>query len=156
MLKNNKGISLITALMTVVIMTILLTTITYTAQKNIRVKKINQLYSDLRELTDAVQLYYVKHDKLPVTGEMYVVSEDFVQKEKSDGTVVTFTSLKSAGLNFILKSGVLFNKENLYNPNDYDNSGEYAKAVYYIIDLSLFDNITLNNEGTYLINEKPL
>ena len=57
MLKNNKGISLITALMTVVIMTILLTTITYTAQKNIRVKKINQLYSDLRELTDAVQLY---------------------------------------------------------------------------------------------------
>ena len=154
MLKNNKGISLITAIMTVLVMIILLATITYAAQKNIKVKKINQLYSDLRELTDAIQIYYIKHAKLPVTKEKYIVSSESIKKINEDDSEKSYKSIQEADLEFILGTGDVFSYENLYNPNDYDIDGDYAKAVYSIIDLTLLDNITLNYNGTYLINEK--
>ena len=153
MLKNNKGISLTTAVMTVVIILILLTTISYTAIRNTEVKKVNNLYSDLRELTDQVQLYYAKHNKLPVTGESYTVTPTNVEKG-IDGSY-EYISIEDAKLTFILKSeSEGFSKDNLYNPNDYDDNGT-GKAVYYQIDLSQFDNITLNNySGIYLVNER--
>lgn len=155
MLRDKKGISLITAVMTVLIIIIILSTITYTAINNTKVKKINEFYSDLRVITDEVQLYYAEHDKLPVDDIFYTVTESYIQKEVN-GVFEAYSSLKSANIDFILKDGKTdYSFENLYNPNDYDTSGDIPKSVYYQIDLSKFDNLTLSNpDCTYLVNEQ--
>ena len=155
MLRDKKGISLITAVMTVLIIIIILSTITYTAINNTKVKKINEFYSDLRVITDEVQLYYAEHDKLPVDDIFYTVTESYIQKEVN-GVFEAYSSLESANMDFILKDGKTdYSFENLYNPNDYDTSGDIPKSVYYQIDLSKFDNLTLSNpDCTYLVNEQ--
>ncbi len=155
MLRDKKGISLITAVMTVLIIIIILSTITYTAINNTKVKKINEFYSDLRLITDEVQLYYAEHDKLPVDDIFYTVTEAYIQKEVN-GVFEAYSSLETANIDFILKDGKTdYSFENLYNPNDYDTSGDVPKSVYYQIDLSKFDNLTLSNpDCTYLVNEQ--
>ena len=155
MLRENKGVSLMTAVMTVLLIIIILSTISYTAVKNTKVKDINRLYGDLRSITDEVQLYYAKHNKLPIVSDFaYRVTENNVIKEEN-GIIKEYSYINDAKLDFILEEDkTMFSKENLYNPNDFDDSGEPGKAIYYQIDLSKFDNLTLNNNGTYLVNEK--
>lgn len=154
MLRNNKGISLITVIMTVLVLTILLSTISYTAVKNTKVKAINQLYNDLRTVTDEVQLYYAKHNKLPISQDLvYTVTDTYVEVQR-DGVSQKYNYISNVKLDFILKPNLTsFSEENLYNPNDYDDSTGVGKAVYYKVDLSKFDNVTLSNNGTYLVNE---
>ena len=155
MLKNNKGISLITAVMTVLILMIILTTISYTAINNTKVKKINGFYSDLRVITDKVQLYYAEHNKLPVEDIFYIITETSIEKN-TDGSVDKYSNLKKANLEFILKEDeITYSFDTLYNPNDYDANGDVPKSVYYQIDLNKFDNLTLNNPDLiYLVNEQ--
>lgn len=152
MLRNNKGISLITAVMTVLVILIILSTITYTASNNVKVKKINEFYNDLREITDEIQIYYAKHGKLPVQNISFIVEDDSIQRNY-DGIYNNLSNSEIKGWDFILKSGESdFSFDNLYNPNDYDKNKE--AAVYYVVDLSKIDNVTLkNSEGTYLVNE---
>ena len=155
MLKNNKGISLITAVMTVLLLIIILTTISYTAINNTKVKKINGFYSDLRLITDEVQLYYAEHNKLPVEDIFYTITETTVEKE-TDGSKDEYASIASASLNFILKEGkTSYSFDNLYNPNDYNTNSDVPKSIYYQIDLNKFNNLTLNNPDLiYLVNEQ--
>lgn len=154
MLRENKGISLITAVMTVLLIIIILSTITYTAINNTKLKRINAFYSDLRVVTDEVQLYFAQHDKLPVKDVCYTITEELIQKKIGEDYEL-YASLESANLGFILKEGKTdYSLDNLYNPNDYNPNLEEPNSRYYEIDLSKFDNLTLNNpDGIYLVNE---
>ena len=69
MLKSDKGMSLATIVMTVLIILIILSTLTYTAYTNLKIRKLNSLYTDIRTLSDEVAIYYLKNDSLPVSGE---------------------------------------------------------------------------------------
>lgn len=139
MIKNNKGISLITMGMTVLILIIILTTLVYTAITNFKVGKLNNLYTDLKTLSDKVAAYYLENGGLPVSSEYAVIEEG--------------ESLEN-NISFVTKDGVFSGKESLINPNDYDSSGEIGRAVYYILDVDVFNNITLSNTGRYIINEQ--
>lgn len=139
MIKNNKGISLITMGMTVLILVIILTTLAYTAISNFKVRKLNDLYTDLKTLSDEVAVYYLENKQLPVSSEYKVIEEGDTLGED---------------INFVTKGGVFSGQESLINPNDYDPSSEKGRAVYYELDIDVFDNITLANTGKYIINEQ--
>ena len=100
MLKSNKGISLVTTVMTIIVIIVLLSTITFTAVNNVKVKRLNDFYNDLREVTDSIQVYFAKHGKLPVTTESYTVTADSVEYQNGSDSE-SFTSIKSASLDFI-------------------------------------------------------
>lgn len=155
MLNNNKGISLITTIMTIIVIIVLLSTITFTAVNNVKVKKLNDFYNDLREVTDCIQVYFAKHGKLPVTNECYKIVKNLTGGEtigyENGSRMEAFISIKAASLDFILQRGTTLEEGNLYNPNDYDN--ETNSVVYKVVDLSLLDNISLENTGKYLVNE---
>ena len=51
-----------------------------------------------------------------------------------------------------MKRGTTLTEKNLYNPNDYDSTS--GSAIYKIVDVSLLDNISLDNTGKYLVNEQ--
>lgn len=139
MLKNNKGISLVTMIMTVLVMLILLSTLTYTAYTNIKIRGLNKLYNDIRTLNDQVAVYYMENGKLPVSNEY--------------ATITVGESL-SDEISFVTKDGTFTSQDSLVNPNDYNDESGVGQATYYCLDLGLFDNISLENDGQYIINEQ--
>lgn len=144
MQKNDKGISLTTAVITVMVVIIILTTLSYSAINNIKIKKLNQLYSDIRQLNDKVAVYYLKTGSLPIdSSQSYEIS-----------TTNTEDEIESMPIKFVLKDSTLVNSESLINPNDYEVDGTNYKAQYYQLDTSLLDNVSLNNAGSFIINSQ--
>ena len=117
-LKNNKGISLASVLVTVILMIIILTSIVYSNNRTNEIKKAMLINSDIEELTKKVEVYYLEKETLPITQTVdeYTYIEDeskFINKNVGD------TIVKTA-----------------------DNN----TPLYYRLEISLLDNVTLNNK----------
>ncbi len=142
MIKNNRGISLTATVITVLLILILLSTLVFSTTNNIDARKLNKIYVDLRSISDAVNIYYLKNNKLPI--------------DESKTEYVAFKgSLVDNDIKFVVKnrSVRISGEEDFVNPNDYDKKLE--KAEYQVLDLGLLDNISLNNTDlTYIINKQ--
>lgn len=138
MLKGKKGISLTTVVITVFILIIIMSTLVYSAVDSIKIRKLNKMYNDLRQLDDAVGVYYLKNGELPIKNEA---------KEIVANTVLGDNKLKFA----IKGKSQVANASGFFNPNDFDAS--LGKAIYYEVDVKLLDNITLNYPtNTFIVN----
>lgn len=145
MIKNRKGISLTTMVITVMIMLIIMGTLVYSATDSVKIRKVNKLYDDLRRLGDSVEVYYLKNGELPINTE-----KEKITLNKDD----TATDKK---LSFVLKSGTdkVVDQNSFVNPNDYvytsDNSS--GEATYEFLKLDLLSNLSLNYPNNeYIIN----
>lgn len=145
MLKNKRGISLTTMVITVMIMLIIMGTLVYSAVDSVKIRKLNKLYNDLRQLDDAVGIYYLKNGELPVdtTKESIVVNNND-----------SIDTLNTKNIAFVLKNGATTAiKDNFFNPNDFDSTG--PNATYQFLKLNLLDNLTLNYPtNEYIVNTK--
>lgn len=65
-LKNNKGVTMIALVVTIIIMAILLTVVNYGSQKGLEMKDLNNMYADILILDEKVALYYLNTGKLPI------------------------------------------------------------------------------------------
>lgn len=138
MLKSKKGISLTTMVITVLVMLIVMGTLVYSAVDSVKIRKLNKFYSDLRELNDTIELYYLRNGELPTKGSPIVVNlnADLTDKNMSFVTNGKETNVTEA---------------DFFNPNDIETD----TATYYEIDLDLLDNISLNYPtNKYIINTK--
>lgn len=140
MLGNKRGISLTTAIVTIILLFILMGTLVYSATDSVKIRKLNKLYNDIRQLDDAVATYYLENKKLPVAGSIYTL--DF-NANKNVSSVLYGAVNGKATVSSI---------NDFVNPNDYDS--ETKKAEYQIIAEPLLKNITLSNEGDFVINLK--
>lgn len=141
MMKNKKGISLTTMVITVLIMLIIMGTLIYSASDSVKIRKINKLYEDLRNLNDVVEIYYLKNGELPV------------DTEKEGITISSSQEIKDSKIGFVLKNNVttVNDQNDFLNPNDYDNNS----ATYKFLKLGLLENLSLNYpDNEYIINTK--
>lgn len=146
MLKNRKGISLTTAVITVMILLVIMGTLVYSALDSVKIRKLNNLYSDLRQIDDAVGIYYLKYGKLPIKND---ASHSTITASKNDERA----TLETNKIDFILKDNVnkLADKNSLINPNDYFSTS----ATYEYIDLSLLNNISLYYpDNEFIVNTR--
>lgn len=122
--KSKNGITLISMILTVIVLLIIIGAISYSSQSSFQMKKIENLYSDIDTLKDAISVYYVKNKALPVYYSNYTMngSEDKYQEIR----------LSNYGNNNYLN----------IPKNDYDDL-----TSYYIIDITKLNNITLNNKN---------
>ena len=145
MLKDNKGISLTTMVVTVLIILIILSAITYSAFNSMKIRRLNKLYNDIRQLNDAVAVYYLKNGTLPVQSSA-------IYRFKVNETI------NEKIIKFVLKDGVttLRNENDLLNPNDFGviNSNGDEGVLYYKLDTKLLKNLSLNydKDGSFIIN----
>ena len=70
MINGRRGASVLSIAVAVVVMLIILSTVTFSALNNIKIRKLDNLYNDIRILKEKVELYYMKYGKLPL-GEEY-------------------------------------------------------------------------------------
>lgn len=125
--KEEKGITLVMLVVTIMLMTILTTTIAVNTKQHTEAKALTNLQNDLEVLKQRVNVYVASNNnELPILKEY---------------------------------PGSMSHIESIRNPNDND--------VYYIIDLRLLSNLTLNygkgfydyvdgntSFDVYVINEK--
>ena len=116
--RDEKGVTLLELTITITVLLILASVTTQLGLgKTMELKRYNAVKSDIIELTEAVQTYYMEKGELPL--------------EDAD-TQVEFTP-----------------PEDNKNPND---SGEY-----YEIDISLLDNVNIQNKrNTYIVDKQSL
>lgn len=142
MLKSKKGISLTTTVITVMVLLVIMGALSYSALDSVKIRKLNKLYDDLRQIDDAVGIYYLKHGELPAAVD-------------ASGAIRTIKCDKGHSvpneISFVLKSGsTLSNEKSLINPNDYGDDS----IIYEYINLELLDNISLNYPDEYIVNVK--
>lgn len=117
MLIQNKGITLVALMVTVIVLLMISTVGIYTSLDRFELNDYKKMKSDLELLEDKVSDYYLKYEGLPVLRTSDSNIEVFNYKEYIKGLTNT-------------------NQEPATNANDND--------IYYIIDLEALGNITLN------------
>ncbi len=69
--KNEKGITLITLVITIVILATLTITLASNSYDSTQLSKLTKLDNDIKVLNDRVAVYYVENEKLPIYGNAY-------------------------------------------------------------------------------------
>ena len=70
-LKNNKGITLVTLILAIVIMFIISSILIYNAQTGTETKVLNSMYNDVKTLKDRIDIYYSRYGALPIVSTKY-------------------------------------------------------------------------------------
>jgi len=83
-LKSNKGIAMVSLIITIVLMLIISSTTVYVSYERFEINKLKKMYNDMEILSDKVENYYLKYDGLPI-----------VRDENNAPIEYTYTSLDS-------------------------------------------------------------
>ena len=70
-IKNNKGITLVTLILAIVIMIIISSTLIYNSKTGISTRALNNMYNDIKMLKDRVEIYYAQYGTIPVIRNQY-------------------------------------------------------------------------------------
>ena len=70
-LKNNRGITLTTLVIAVIMMSIITSILVYNTTDGIEIKKYNNMCNDIQLLNDKILSYYNKYGEVPKTSRKY-------------------------------------------------------------------------------------
>lgn len=133
-----KGISMIILVVTIVLVLILVSTITVTTGDSIVNARITAFAQDLKNVEEAVTLYYQQNDEFPVLGE---------EKAYSKGEILDIVGNRNSSA-FVEELDL--NNDNVEN----DNLG-----AFYMIDLAKLDveetsrGLQIDEDGNELLND---
>ena len=139
MLKNNKGITLISVVITVIIMITILSSIIYSNNNSNELKEEMLLNSDIEQLNKKVQLYYLKNKTLPIDESVYLDNEE-------DG--LKYYKLKTS----LLENLNLKNLEKIEDEETFTNNDQWYvinKETHLIYFVKYIDGETKLQEGKY-------
>ncbi len=127
--KNERGITMLTLVIAVIMMAILTVALSMNSHTSLNISKLTKLQNDIEMLNDRIAVYYVKNGKLPI------------YRENDDNYKVS--------------------KESLVGK--FDDLMQSDGAVYYTIDLSALETLSLNygqdyrnseSNNRYIVNQK--
>jgi Tfp pilus assembly protein PilE len=100
-LKNQKGITLMAEVITVVIFMIIIATITYSSTSSMQIRALNDMYADIINIQEKAANYYLKYGEAPVTTENVTVTADKLNPNDAEGQYykVDFGKLINVALN---------------------------------------------------------
>ncbi len=128
---NNKGITIISLLITVAIMLIISSTAIYTSMDRFEINKLNKMYNDINLLSDKVANYYLKYGELPVIkNNEYTYTNLNFSKNKNDNDkyyIINLSAMDNISLNYGMEG---FEKQG--KSDDVYIINELSHAVYYV------------------------
>ena len=127
-IKQKNGLSLISTIITIIVLVIIIGAISYSSINGFKLKKIKNFYSDIDTVADAVSVYYLKNEKLPI----------YYTSFNTNGTPGTYQPLYCDNVYFDIPA------------NAYDDLTSYG-----IVDLSKLQNISLNNNEYHSLYAPP-
>ena len=76
-IRNNKGITLMTEVIAVLLLVIIISIISYSAKSSLQIRNLNNMYADIISIQDKVSTYYLKYGSVPIGEE---VSENIIEQ----------------------------------------------------------------------------
>lgn len=154
MIKREKGITLISLIITIALMLIISSVTIYTSLDRFEINKYNKMVNDIELLSDKVSNYYLKYNGLPVLRDndnnsiKYTYTQvDFSNADKDNENyyILDLTAMEAISLNY--------GKEGFENPNTSDDVyiiNEASHQIYYVRGMELNDTIyhTVQNNET--------
>lgn len=105
-LKNQKGITMVAEVLTMVIFVLLIGTITYSSMSSFDVRDLNNMYADILTIQEKASNYYLKYGEAPIDASKNIAINllpgDFIANPNDDENeyyVVDFTKLLNVSLN---------------------------------------------------------
>ena len=141
MTKNNKGITMITLIVTILVISIIAGVTIYQSVENIKERKIDSLYTDLELLEDKVNTYYLNNGSLPIKEE-FKDSDNFkAVRNVNDNDVYYIIDIsKLEGVSLSMKLD--FTGDDVYIMNEQSHTVYYPKGL------------TIDNETYYMLPKK--
>lgn len=69
-IKNQKGITLMAEVITVVVFLLILSTISYSSMSSLQVRALNSMYADILVIQEKAANYYLKYGEAPIGAEV--------------------------------------------------------------------------------------
>ena len=123
-IKQNKGITLISMILAIIVIFIIIGTISYSSINSFKVRNLQNLFSDIDTLDDAISVYYIKNGDLPV----YYSSYDF-NGNKCEYQPFSIKNTMSSSITYLK-----FKEKNRNN----------SFISYGILDATKLNNVNLN------------
>lgn len=141
-LKNQKGITLITLIVTVILLIIITATIALNVNSSLELSNLTKLENDIQALNDRVAVYYVANGTLPVTSDTYTktqLANRITNLSANDGDIyykIDLAKLSNITLNYgnytyIINetSHSIYNLEGIsYNGTAYHTTGKQTSS----------------------------
>lgn len=134
--KEQKGITLITLIITVVLLIIITATIAINSHTSLELSNLTKLENDIQALNDRIATYYVKNGTLPVTSDTYTkkeLSSRITNLSPNDGDTyyrIDLSKLDNITLNYGNNTYIINEtSHNIYNLD----SVVYDEKVYYTV-----------------------
>lgn len=151
-IKENKGITIITLILAIVIMLIISSIILYNAKTGIGTRHLNNMYNDIRVLKDRVDIYYSKYGKIPTIGQAYTNIPSEISKinpnDNNNYYVIDLESLENLTLNFG-RGYKAYKNEQKEDENDIYIINEQSHNIYYVKGTVLDEKTYYTVPGEY-------
>ena len=82
--KNEKGITMIAIVITIIILLIIISTVSFSSKNGIDMKKLNNMYADIILLEEKIAIYYLKNGNIPIKGEELEIESELKTQLISD------------------------------------------------------------------------
>jgi len=146
MIKQEKGITLVTLIITIILMIIITSTVVYTSLERFEINTSNKMINDLELLNDKVSNYYKKYGILPVLNKYTLpinFNRDVGDNNNSDYYIINLAAMEDISLNY--------GKEGYDNPNTSNDVYIISKVtniIYYP------KGVELKGKKYYYINKQ--
>ena len=138
-IKNEKGVSLITLTIAIVILIAITSMLVYSSQDSIRLSGVQKLYNDIATLGDKVSSYYLENGELPIGAEYN--NNNFIgdisntnQKNINDGEkyyVLDLSALGGVTLNYGREYSNIESAQDINNLTDLYIINSTTHTIYY-------------------------
>ena len=157
-MKQEKGISMVSLVITIIILLILTNVMIYNARDNLYIKSLADLYNDIEILNSKVSEYYEIYGKIPANIEYTNINSlsNIISKNNDIGKfyVIDLESMQGITLNYGIDYEII--KNNIENINNYEDIyiiNENSHNIFYVRGVSIEEN---GNTNTYYTNyRKP-
>lgn len=140
-IKNEKGITLITLIMTVILILVLSGMMGYYSTSGLDMQKINGMYSDIEQIQTEVDTYYLKNNELPILNTSVSFSNYTNPNDSSEYYVIDLAKLGNLRLNYGKEFENIKLSNQLVDYTDVYIINKQSQTIYYLKGIE-FENKT--------------
>ena len=146
--EKNKGITLITLVIAVIILIIISSLLVYNAKTGIKLRTLKKMYNDIELLSDKVESHYAKYGALPA--EFEYLGNIYFEPEPNDNDmyyVIDLNALDGVSLNYGYDFKNITSEDDTLAYNDVYIINEQSHHIYYVRGIEMDGIVYYTNDS---------
>ena len=138
-IKNEKGITLTSLILTVVLILIIGGMMGYYSTSGLKMQKINNMYRDIEQIQTEVDTYYLKNNELPLLSLNINFVNSANPNDSSEYSVIDLAKLGNLRLNYGKEFENIKSSNQLGNYTDVYIINKQSQTIYYLKGIEFED-----------------